>query len=67
MFKKILLVFAVIAAFFGFSSGTVLAKGPTEGTNGYEMYKLHAGDGTHADDPLDIVDQDGGLGTGTGI
>jgi len=66
MIKRILIVFALVAGLLGLSAGTVLAKGPPPGTHGYDMYELHAGDGTHADDPLDIIEPppDGGAGTG---
>ncbi|MFC2059209.1 hypothetical protein ACFLTS_06215 [Chloroflexota bacterium] len=55
MIKRVILALVLLGSLIGINVGTALAKGPPPDTHGYEMYKEHAGDGTHADDPLDII------------
>ena len=66
MIKRVLLALALLSSLIGLNVGTAYAKGPPPGTHGYDMYMEHAGDGTQADDPLDIIPNDPG-GEGGGL
>jgi len=67
MKRRVFIALILLAQLIGLNVGTVYSKGPPEDTRGYEMYKEHAGDGTQANDPLDIIPNDPGGGTGTGF
>lgn len=69
MIKKVLMCLVLLVQLIGLNVSVVHAEGPPTDTHGYEMYIEHAGDGTHADDPLDIYEPeppDGG-GGGSGV
>jgi len=65
MKKRVLIVLVLLGQLIGLNAGIAYAKGPPPDTYGYEMYREHAGPGTPADDPLDIIPSDpGGSGAG---
>jgi len=66
MIKRVLIVLALLGSVIGLNVDTAYAKGPPPDTHGYDMYEEHAGDGTHANDPLNIIPNDPG-GEGTGL
>ena len=73
MRKKILFVLILAGLFMCINTSIVYAKGPPAalgplgpavGTQGYNSYCEHAGNGTHAGDPLNIDPDNSGGGPG---